>query len=711
LKVIERGRNYTKYRLDDGRIQQVITPHPQNYEYAAGDWRPIDCTPAPDNSVPGFDHSVTKAPYRFRFPKVSPQPYRVETRRGQYIQYRAQGVNAVRGTIERNKVTYAGTWTDADLVLVAVPEGVKEQIVLHSLSAPTTYSFEVKLKGLTLQEEPDGSITLLDELGDVALRIPAPYAVDAEGNIRPVTITHRVAGNKDYLDLAVDEAWLASAIYPVTIDPTTTIQPDPTAGKDARIDPGAADTNYGTDTELWVGGADGDDERSLIEFSMTSVPSDTDTIISAELQLYCSSVSNDTARDITVHQITSSWDEGTVTWNTKPSHEVAAEDTVSVTSAGSWYSWDITQLVKDWKNGIKANYGVMLINADAGTLNIAKIFYSSDYTTDTSLRPKLVVTYSEKPTATLTTPTGTENSPTQYNDEITPLIEWTYSDPESDPQAKYQVQVYDTSNNLVYDSGEVASSSTSHEIPSSVELTYGTTYKVRVRVHDGTSWSAWSSDGYLQCILTAPTGLTVTPDSNNAQIQLQWTDAGKENSAGFNIYRKKSSDTSYSKLNTSLVVNSTYNDQAVATGVSYDYKITEVATDGYESAYSTEVTNNSVTFTEWYLGSTQIEVISLDGEEVWKRSVQEQFGKRYPVVQAVGPSGGRGGHRLTLGVRVYNQTELDNILSELESTEVALRDPLGRVWRVAVVGPVRYQQILGTGGVDLRLLIPLREVT
>lgn len=55
--------------------------------------------------------------------------------------------------------------------------------------------------------------------------------------------------------------------------------------------------------------------------------------------------------------------------------------------------WDIDTLVQAWLDGSITNYGVVLKDTDEVLINSIAYFRTSDYTSDTSKRPKLVIDY------------------------------------------------------------------------------------------------------------------------------------------------------------------------------------------------------------------------------------------------------------------------------------------------------------------------------
>ena len=82
---------------------------------------------------------------------------------------------------------------------------------------------------------------------------------------------------------------------------------------------------------------------------------------------------------------------------------------------------------------------------------------------------------------------------------------------------------------------------------------------------------------------TVTVNLTVT-----AQIALTWTASQSPGTVGYNIYRSMTSGGPYTKVNSSLDSNTSYNDQAIQDGYTYYYVTTAVDNQGMESSYSNE---------------------------------------------------------------------------------------------------------------------------
>ncbi|MBI4733626.1 MAG: S-layer homology domain-containing protein, partial [Rubrobacteridae bacterium] len=86
---------------------------------------------------------------------------------------------------------------------------------------------------------------------------------------------------------------------------------------------------------------------------------------------------------------------------------------------------------------------------------------------------------------------------------------------------------------------------------------------------------------------SAPQSINVSPSSNN--IALSWNNNSESDLAGYNVYRKLKTGSSFSKLNSSLISNAQYTDSTVQSGQSYTYYVTAVDRSDNESGKSSEI--------------------------------------------------------------------------------------------------------------------------
>ncbi len=170
-------------------------------------------------------------------------------------------------------------------------------------------------------------------------------------------------------------------------------------------------TNYGTATTIYVAkdGGSGDYNVGLLKFDASIIPSGV-SLISATLSLYLYAeafLTYSSSVDFQVYRLTETgWTETGVTWDkydgsTNWSGGIEANftttdgyviETPSMPAINNWVDCDVlgqVQYALDSVSGI-AHFFSRIYGPVSG---VTASFYSSEYTGDTSLRPKLVVTF------------------------------------------------------------------------------------------------------------------------------------------------------------------------------------------------------------------------------------------------------------------------------------------------------------------------------
>ncbi len=149
--------------------------------------------------------------------------------------------------------------------------------------------------------------------------------------------------------------------------------------------------------------------QSLMQFDLSSVPANS-IIVSAQLTLtgYNHWPPSGSDNSCYLQKLTSSWEESTVTWNTRPGYTATSQIGIAPsTSSTQNYTMDVKSWVSDWVNGISTNYGFIL-KRQTSTFLGALAFNSRDCT-DPTKRPKLVIQCI--PTDLFTIGTGTITTP------------------------------------------------------------------------------------------------------------------------------------------------------------------------------------------------------------------------------------------------------------------------------------------------------------
>lgn len=184
------------------------------------------------------------------------------------------------------------------------------------------------------------------------------------------------------------------------------IQP---AYADTMIVSSAATTNYGSNVGLYVGEANdaASVSRTLIKFDLSSIPTNA-TITSAVLSIYMASEKSGNDRSMYAFRMLKNWGAGSATWNKRFSStdwgtaggfdaadceqtDIGSVALVAAEAIG-WKTITLTAAsVQEWTAGTKSNYGLLLKMATETSDQYR--FHSSEYATDTTLRPKITITY------------------------------------------------------------------------------------------------------------------------------------------------------------------------------------------------------------------------------------------------------------------------------------------------------------------------------
>ena len=311
--------------------------------------------------------------------------------------------NAASGETSGNSVVYGGIFgAGADLKYTPLLSGVKEDIILSSYTANAVYSFTVRTDGLNLYRSEKG--WYLGKSADaVMFSLGSAVVYDAVGKPGEGTMTAETvkAGEEYIITLSASDAFLSDpmTVYPVTIDPSITVS-DNTHGdgaiEDAPIFSGYPGSNFGAYLYDRVGTPNSTYGvgRTVIRLRGLINSSEYKTVSASKIKsvtFYTRDSSGGASQYINLYPLTSNttWTESGVTWNNVGSYTTSVNYGNTMTG-GQWTAFDITALVKAWKNGTQsANAGFIMMNQNESN---DKCFDSSECTTS-ARRPYVVMTY------------------------------------------------------------------------------------------------------------------------------------------------------------------------------------------------------------------------------------------------------------------------------------------------------------------------------
>src|SRR5262249_17882084 len=128
---------------------------------------------------------------------------------------------------------------------------------------------------------------------------------------------------------------------------------------DSRVAEAWPTSNYGRESVAFAGRVGPGARRMLVKFDLDSIP-DSARITKATITLHRETCG---CSNVTVHRATARWNERDVTWN---SFADAYEDDAllslpeGVNTEGDFgpVSFDATELVRGWRQGVDPNYGL-----------------------------------------------------------------------------------------------------------------------------------------------------------------------------------------------------------------------------------------------------------------------------------------------------------------------------------------------------------------
>jgi RHS repeat-associated protein len=423
--VEHRSETTATYELSDGTLETVLSAGPMHVEVVDGEFEPVDTGLVADGNE-GWSPATTS--YEVVLPAVVDGTLAFSVDAGDIevvldtealvaaaeeaapsaavAEERAdEPAVSVEGEVADASVTYAGVVEGVDLVLTAMPDAVKEEVVLADASVPREFSWLVSVPaGLSARLTAEDEVEIVDAEGAVVAFMPAPFMVDASGEedarSSELEVTLTPEGDRWRYGLVADDGWLDARerVWPVTIDPTIRETPF----FDCTIVSGTqANTNYCASTGLRVGRtSSGWIRRSLLRFDFAYYLREFDVlpanIMAAELSLRVGPDVN--TRFLTaLYGMDEHWNNG-ATWNRRTgsaSWSTAGGGAV-VTIPGStggeqggnsgntmWGAdparqyWYPTDLVQRWADGDQADHGFQLRALDESLVREMQ-FHSSE---------------------------------------------------------------------------------------------------------------------------------------------------------------------------------------------------------------------------------------------------------------------------------------------------------------------------------------------
>lgn len=320
--------------------------------------------------------------------------------------------NITQSQLHKN-VCYPEIIDNVDLEYNVMPGKVKEAIILKNKNVDLEkLIFLIRTNTKLELKENKKIVSILD--ANNCFEFDVPYMVDAnfKTNNNVNYKLNKIDDDMYELELIVDKEWLNNeqTKYPVIIDPTITNSGQNNSVYDTYIYPGdsGVDRNSQDILKAGVEKVDGTDRinRTLLKFELPTIGTGSQVIsASIELNGYPDDDYLENSGIVTVHQVTTDWNETTANWNTMNDKynsriECAFEarrgyyDLVNDCVYTSPCGGDITNLVRKWYTGTP-NYGIMIKqNKEVYDSNFEPAFFSKNNNSSAqNPKPILIISY------------------------------------------------------------------------------------------------------------------------------------------------------------------------------------------------------------------------------------------------------------------------------------------------------------------------------
>lgn len=375
--VSKRTETSTTWRMKSGANVTKLSLGPVRWRDGKGVLRPFDLTIRPGGGTTAYTAHAGAA--RIAFPvSLAGGAARLQ-HEGDWVEHSLEDATGATRASSR-KMLYADAFAGVDVEMSATPEGLKEDLILRRRGTRSAFTYLITTSaGLDARLDATSGAVVFERGKRVVFTMPAATMVDAAHKPGPVpTMRLEQAGAGRWrLTLEASEGWLSAPerVWPVTIDPTSSKEPDlgPSTQcvlRDAGYSGNAVYTpacNSPNTPEAPVGVVftrpceycvlSPNVWRQLFKVPIATSPIQTqDVVTKATLRMF-ETRGAEIAPQLRVNSVPHAWNESTVSWTTTGGggSEGSLQPPFPIyggsqgVAAGSWLSMDLTNLVNEWQ--------------------------------------------------------------------------------------------------------------------------------------------------------------------------------------------------------------------------------------------------------------------------------------------------------------------------------------------------------------------------
>ncbi|MDH6373791.1 YD repeat-containing protein [Paenibacillus sp. PastF-3] len=366
------------------------------------------------------------------------------------------GTSSLGALDKESAIVYKDVWQDSDIELVVTNIGIKENIILHSKEAPDTFKFQIQQSSSNLKN---------------LIMMPS-YLYDSNKTYREIET--KMKDNE--LTISYDDTGL---VYPITIDPTTTILPV----RAQYVDPNNANQSYTWEPVMKVGIVSQYYQYySYLKFDLTDSIRKAQ-INSASLQLFAPSITAGTST-VTTYALNQTLPDIGVTYNSRPVFNNSIKgSSVNITTANQFYTFDVTSIVK---NDLLTKSTVSMGLSGSGRME-----FTTPWSGDPNKFPKLSIVYNG-----IASPIVSEAKATMV-DENSVRLNWTVNEVNGLTQTQFEAVKFTYSKkSLTYFQASKVTGFSSKYVDFNKLSSGG--YYFAVRSYNGSAWSEWTYSNYVE---------------------------------------------------------------------------------------------------------------------------------------------------------------------------------------------------------------------
>lgn len=261
-----------------------------------------------------------------------------------------------------------GTADSIDLNYDIRPDRVKESIILNEITEITTFKTVISADGLSAYLNADNSVVFTDQTGKIVFNILTPHMFDSADEVSyDIDVTLTPQGEDYVLAITPNAQWLHAEerVYPITIDPTITLDTSASNVLDTYTYPGDTEIRN-NESKVYIGNklVNGTRKKHIAYFKLKSVPSiPSNTIILDSYLKYNFSPATTTAQNINVYTTMDDWSSAAFSWSNKPFYQTGdvftiAENISPTYSSGAptHYKIDLTGRTYETLKGFVIEY-------------------------------------------------------------------------------------------------------------------------------------------------------------------------------------------------------------------------------------------------------------------------------------------------------------------------------------------------------------------